>query len=496
MREYSDCSKWESLSIKKRCAIVSGVAATISAAADELTRLCGSDQRTDPVETIAAELLPLCSALRFIGRRGAGILKPKRLGILGRPAWLWGVQSEVHRDPHGRVLILGTWNYPLLLVGVQAAQALAAGNEVWIKPAIGSEAVTESMVRAFHDAGVPPSQLRQLDSSTESAVAAIDGGVDLIVLTGAASTGRKVLQAASRMLTPTIMELSGCDAVVVMPGADLTRTASAIHFGLNFNAGATCIGPRRLIVEDAMADGLCDALRARLQSQPPAIVHPTARETVAATVEQAIRDGAIDSLATFDAEQVRATGRIGPVVLDRVQRDDAIAAADLFAPVTSIIRVANIAAAVKIVNQCPYRLAASVFGPLSEASKLAAELRVGSVAINDMLVPTADPRVPFGGRGNSGFGVTRGAEGLLAMTVPRVIGRRRGRFALHLAPRRKSDAQTLIGALQLLHAGSLRERIHGLRRMVSAIRGTDTDNGNTRAADEQNSPHHQGEENA
>lgn len=133
-----------------------------------------------------------------------------------------------------------------------------------------------------------------------------------------------------------------------------------------------------------------------------------------------------------------------PLVLDQVRPQHSIASAYLFAPLASIIRVAQIADAESIVNDCPYRLAASVFGPASEAAKLAAKLKVGSVAINDLLVPTADPRLPFGGRGDSGFGVTRGGEGLLAMTVPTVISRRRGRFAPHLDPQPATNAQALM----------------------------------------------------
>jgi aldehyde dehydrogenase (NAD+) len=109
-----------------------------------------------------------------------------------------------------------------------------------------------------------------------------------------------------------------------------------------------------------------------------------------------------------------------------------------------------------------------VFGPAGEATMLAEELKIGSVVINDLLVPTADPRLPFGGRGNSGFGVTRGTEGLLAMTVPKVISRRTGRFAPHLGKQPATRAQDLLGALQLLHAGSLGQRLRGLRQMVAA----------------------------
>ena len=198
-------------------------------------------------------------------------------------------------------------------------------------------------------------------------------------------------------------------------------------------------------------------------------VHPAARDSAANIIEASIAAGAVVHGDPFDADALRSTGRMKPVILDQVQANSAIANADLFAPITSVIRVADSQEAVKIVNQCPYRLAASVFGPSEQADQVAAQLNVGSVCINDVIVPTADPRVPFGGRGQSGFGVTRGAEGLLAMTVPKVTSRRRGRFAPHLMPRKESDQQTLLGVLQWTHAKSF-GRFAGLRRMISASR--------------------------
>ncbi|MGI9471152.1 MAG: aldehyde dehydrogenase family protein [Rubripirellula sp.] len=471
MQQYSDHGDWISLSTKQRCAVMAHVAADIADTAQSLTSLSLNAQRVDPVETISGELLPLCSALRFLQKHGPKVLRPRRLGVSGRPGWLWGVRSKVRRDPRGKVLILGTWNYPLLLSGVQTAQALAAGNLVLLKPAIGSESVTAAMVESFYRAGVPRESLQQLDSSTESAISAIDQGVDLIVLTGAAETGRKVLRQAAESMTPTIMELSGCDAVVVLPGADLERTATSIAFGLNFNSGATCIGPRRIVAEAAEAETLSDLLRARFENLEPMEIHPAARRGLPDLIQRAIDSGANDVSHHFNRHELEATGRMLPLILSGVRPSDEIAATDIFAPVTSLIQVANIRDAVPIVNECPYRLAASVFGPKRPAEQIGNQLRVGSVAINDLIVPTADPRAPFGGRGQSGFGVTRGAEGLLAMTVPTVLAERRGNFAPHLHSRKPTDAQTLLGALQLLHAGSLGKRWAGLRKMVSASSG-------------------------
>ena len=470
MPQYSDQGKWELLSAKQRCAIVGRVAAQIADVANELASLSLSDQRKDPVETITAELLPLCSALRFISRRGGKILRDRRHGFWGRPGWLWGVRSVVQRDPHGTVLILGTWNYPLFLPGVQIAQALAGGNQVTLKPAIGCEAISESLINAFHRAGVPMSALKQLDSDTRAAEKAIESGVDLVVLTGSAKTGSHVLQQTAQTATATIMELSGCDAVVVLPETrNIDHVAQCVDFGLRFNSGATCIAPRRLIAEPTEADKLVSALRLRFANAEPMQVHPAARPTVTEIVPRAISRGAVDVLNRFDQGNFERTGKLFPLILDQVQPEDEITATDLFAPVTSIIRVPRISDAVQIVNDCPYRLAASVFGPSRIASQFGRQLRVGSVCVNDLIVPTADPRVPFGGRGRSGFGVTRGAEGLLDMTVPTVLSQRRGKFAPHLRSRQPSDAQTLIGALQLLHSGTLGKRWRGIRKMVSAV---------------------------
>ncbi|MDB4634857.1 aldehyde dehydrogenase family protein [Rubripirellula sp.] len=484
----SPANDWESWPLRQRCRLIGRVAAAIAARAAELTDLASTDQRVDPVETITAELLPTCSALRFIARRGSGVLRTRAYNALGRPAWLWGVRSRVYRKPRGKVLVLGTWNYPIFLPGVQAAQALAAGNSVLLKPAVGCEQVTSCLIDAFYEAGVPESALRMLPSGAESAIQAIDNGVDLIVLTGASETGRKVLRQAAETVTPTIMELSGCDAVVVLPGADIARVADCIVFGLKFNAGATCIAPRRIIAEQREADLLKTALRERLDQAGWATVHAAARKEAAKRISSAISAGAVDVLGRYDETQLLDCGKMTPVFLDGVNPRDEIAAADLFAPITSLLRVSSIGEAIEIVNQCPYRLAVSIFGSGKIADSVAVQLDVGTVCINDLIVPTADPRLPFGGRGKSGFGVTRGEDGLLAMSVPATISRRHGKFAPHLQPRQPMDAQTLLGALQLLHARTLMERCSGLKNMIAAAKTGRGDGANHQKQEPQATP--------
>jgi aldehyde dehydrogenase (NAD+) len=104
-------------------------------------------------------------------------------------------------------------------------------------------------------------------------------------------------------------------------------------------------------------------------------------------------------------------------------------------------------------------LGATVFGRRRGAEALAAKVRAGCVVVNDMIVPTADPRLPFGGRGRSGFGVTRGLEGLLAMTTIKAIAVRRGRWLPHLERPHPDDARLMADYLRMAHGGSWRERI-------------------------------------
>ncbi len=462
--------------LRERCKRIAKVAAQFADNADEWTRLCRRSWRENSLETISGELLPLCSALRWIGRRGPSLLRPKRLGVFGRPLWLWGVRNEVHRQPHGEVLILGTWNYPLLLVGTQIAQALAAGNRVLFKPAEGCEALSERLVQAFYECGIPGDALQLLDSSKETAVATIDAGVDLIVLTGSAATGKAIFRQAAETLTPMILELSGCDAVLVLPGSDLKRAADAIAFGLSFNSGATCIGPRRLIGRDHEVEGVLQHLLPTLALSPELAIHPAAQGEVGRVISQCLESGGEDRTGRYSQKDFEESGRMAPLVIDRINAGDAIANTDLFAPVLSAIRVKEIKDAIEIINDCRYRLAASVFGPPSDARSVGSELSVGSTTINDLIVPTADPRVSFGGRGDSGFGVTRGESGLLAMTVPVLKGRRVIRFTPHLVFRSASDAQTLLGALRLMHGSSIRSRFAGLRRLVSSVMRGRNDN--------------------
>lgn len=465
---------WQAMGHRGRCRIVASARHPLAAACDELVSLCRSPTRSDPIETIASELIPLCAALKFIGRRGPSVLRSERVGAIGRPIWLWGVRSEIQRVARGDVLVLAAWNYPLLLAGVQIAQALAAGNRVYFKPAPGCESVGQRLVEMFWQAGVPPAILQPIPSAAQSAIDLIDRGVDLVVLTGSSVTGRAVLRQCSETLTPTILELSGCDAVIIGADADLQLAAKAIRFGLMFNGGATCIGPRRILVAKDVKSRLVDLLRSAFENVPPVSIHDSAIDSVRETLEEMQRCGATDLLSPSSSVGPFDASSFYPILFDQVSADSPIAHRDLFAPIASLIDYDTDSEAIAIVNRCRYRLAASVFGSPGWAGSIANRLQVGTVVINDIVFPTADPRLPFGGRGESGFGVTRGAQGLLEMTLPRVIASHRGKVHVHLAARTENDFLALASSLTLIH-GRFGQKWAALRRLCSGVKWPSAD---------------------
>ena len=402
--------------------------------------------RTRP-ESLAAEILPLADACRFLEREAAALLKPHRLGARGRPGWLFGVTAEVRRDPLGLVLIIAPSNYPLLLAGVQLIQALAAGNAVLVKPAPGCTAPMAVLARWLADAGLPDGVLTILGESPADAEAAIEAGVDKVVLTGSAETGRRVMARLADKLAPATMELSGNDAVFVLPRAQSDFVARALAFGLRFNGSATCIAPRRVFVTRDKASALERALTERIASLPQIPVPLPVRAKLARLVDDALAKGA----RLIGPNPSTENPTLSPFVVANAQPHMALLGEDVFAPILALVTVADMEEALRLAAHCPYALGASIFGPEPEARALANRVDAGAVTINDVIAPTADPRLPFGGRHRSGWGVTRGAEGLLEMTQVKTISVSAGRFRPHHDPFAEGDEALLLAWLRSAH---------------------------------------------
>lgn len=454
---------WASTPIAARLDILRAARHELARSCEQLVDAIPANLHRTRADSYAAEVLPLLSACRFLEDEARKILKRRRLGKKGLPFWLAGIDSTIERVPFGSILIIAPGNYPLFLAGVQALQALAAGNAVVWKPGAGGQAVADVFRLALGRAGLPESLLRITDESTGTAIAEVEARPDKIFFTGSSQAGRAVLHMAAERTIPVVAELSGCDAVVVLESADPARVVDALEFGMRLNGSATCMAPRRLFLVGSNHEALVAKLLERFARMDTVDVAPRTRVQLKALVENAELLGAT------------VVGNVGaremsPILVLNGIPEMGIAQADVFAPVLTVIPVANMQHLTRVEEACPFGLTAAIFGDERTALELGRQLNVGTVLVNDLIVPTADPRVPFGGRRESGFGTTRGAEGLLEMTVAKVTSIRKGTSTRHYQQTGDTHEQLFRGAVAISHGAGLGERFAGLRRMIAAAK--------------------------
>lgn len=457
---------WAAASVRTRLQVIRRFRHLLAEQAESVAiSAVGSSQR--PVaEILTSEIIPLADASHFLERAAEKVLASRHVGRRGRPLWLGGVNSVVHREPFGLVLVIAPSNYPIFLPGVQVLQALAAGNAVLLKPGPGGTGATHELARLLNVAGLPASLLRVLPELPEAAQVVIRAGVDKVFFTGSATTGTKILAELALLAIPSAMELSGCDAVIIRADADLELAVRALVFGLRLSSGQTCIAPRRVFVARAVATEFEGRLAQALSDCAPVTFSPAQRERLFPLLLQALAQG-----AHFLSGKIQPSADIiGPVVIAGAKPSLPLLREDIFAPLLTILTVADDDEAIAFANDCPYALGATIFTrDEMVARSLATRLNVGGVIINDLITPTADARLPFGGRKLSGFGLTRGPEGLLEMTTTKVVTQRSGRWRPHYDVPRADDADFFCAYLNTAHGADWRVRFDGLRRIVRAL---------------------------
>ncbi|HEY7424348.1 MAG TPA: aldehyde dehydrogenase family protein [Gemmataceae bacterium] len=461
---------WRRLPIRRRLLPVQALRHLL---VGECARLCAAvaqDVDKPAEETLACEVLPLADACRFVERRAARLLRPRSRRL--RPLWLFGERDTVYRRPRGVVGIIGTWNYPLFLNGTQMVQALAAGNAVLWKPSEAAPASAAALHALMRRAGFPAELCPMLDATREAGQALTDAAVNHVVFTGSAATGRAIARKLGERLISSTLELSGCDALFVLEDADVPLAARAAWFGATLNRGQTCLAVRRAFVQRPVYTAFCEALR-ELASRASSVCLTLPAQ--ARLAEQLVRD----ALAGGGRLLIEAPPDEGDACTPRVVIDArpemALCREASFAPLTAVLPFDSVEEVLSMERRCPYALGASIFaGEERRAVRLAAELRAGMVAVNDVIVATAHPATPFSGHGDSGWGVTQGEEGLLEMTVPQVVSVRGGRFRPHydLAMGQGAERQTemLRGLLESAHAATLGQRLRGWWRLLRGVR--------------------------
>ena len=333
--------------------------------------------------------------------------------------------SQVVYDPLGIVLAVMPWNYPFWQVMRFAAPALAAGNGVVLKHANNVPQCALALEEVMRDAGAPDGLFTTLLVEASEVKGLIkDRRIAAVTLTGSTPVGKLVAAQAGAVLKKQVLELGGSDAFIVLADADLEVAAKAAVKARFQNMGQSCISAKRFIVVDAVADRFADlfcAHAAQLKLGDPmqrdVSIGPMARANLRtelhAQVERSITQGA--TLRLGGAPLSGPGFFYPPTVLDHVSADMAAGCEETFGPVAAILRVPDTEAAIELANSLDYGLGAGLWTQdIDQARQLARRIEAGAVFINGLVA--SDPRYPFGGIKQSGYGRELGVHGAREFT--------------------------------------------------------------------------------
>jgi betaine-aldehyde dehydrogenase len=335
------------------------------------------------------------------------------------------------KEPFGVVAAIVPFNYPLLLMAWKVAPALAAGNTVIIKPADQTPLSTLRLTAAFEV--LPPGVVGIVTGTGEETGEALvrHPHVDMIAFTGSTRVGKHIMRLAAETLKKVNLETSGIDPFIVCEDADLEVAARGAVWARYLNAGQVCTSAKRFYVVDEIAD----AFVARFAELARAIVvgDPRRPETDMGPLisrEAHVRvSGAIEQARTEGARLVHGGDRpaglarghfLEPTVLDGVRHGSTVTREEVFGPVAAIVRVRDVAEAIRLANDSDYGLGANIYtNNLRYVMQAMEEVKAGTFWVNDPL--TDNEAGPFGGMRQSGIGRELGEEGLEAFREPKHV---------------------------------------------------------------------------
>ena len=389
---------------------------------EELLAAMRADLGKPAVEARLTDLSFVAAEIDVMLRHLEAWSRPERVGM---PLAQQPGHATIVREPLGVALVIAPWNYPVQLLLVPMAAAIAAGNCVVGKPSEISPATSAAIARLVR---------RHLDAR---GVAIVEGGpeetqslleqrFDTIFYTGNGRVGRIVMEAAAKHLTPVTLELGGKSPVLVDADADLEVAARRIAWGKFLNAGQTCVAPDYVLVHERVESRLVDALRRtlgtfygpdpRTSNDYARIVNDRHFERLAGLL--AATSGAV----VIGGEQDKAERYLAPTVVTGVPPDDPLMDDELFGPVLPVLRVADMDEAVKYVASRPKPLALYVFSSSKDTvDRVLASTSSGSVGVNLTVQQVAIPALPFGGVGASGMGAYHGRQGFETFSHRRAV---------------------------------------------------------------------------
>jgi succinate-semialdehyde dehydrogenase / glutarate-semialdehyde dehydrogenase len=406
---------WRKTSFEERRGLMRGAAKLLREREVELARLM-AEEMGKPVRDGRAEAQKCALVCDFYADKAEEFLAPRQVPTDAR-------LSMVRHDPLGPILAVMPWNFPLWQVFRFAAPYLMAGDVGLLKHASNTPGCALAIEAIFKDAGFPEGVFQTLLIESSAVEAVIrDVRVAGVTLTGSVKAGRAVGRVAGDALKPCVLELGGSDPFIVLEDADLDAAAAGAARGRLINNGQSCIAAKRFIVLDSVHDAFVERLTAALDKVK--MGDPMKEDTDVGPMARADLRDELHELVTRTIKQGATLVRGGrvpsgpgafypPTLLTGVTPEMAAAREETFGPVAPVIRARDLEHAIAIANGTEFGLGGSLWTrDLARALEIVPRIESGHVSVNGIV--KSDPRLPFGGVRDSGFGRELSAEGILA----------------------------------------------------------------------------------
>jgi acyl-CoA reductase-like NAD-dependent aldehyde dehydrogenase len=421
---------WAKVTIRDRCAKLRWLRDGIMASRNELVDTVVRESGKPRVEALFADIFVALDSAEYWSRNAARVLCTQRVSHHSTAAK--AKRGYLAYDPLGVIAIISSWNYPLAIPLSQIIPAVVAGNAVVCKTSDFTPHCGALIEKLFIDAGFLKDLVTIVQGGAEVGQALVDASPDKVLFTGSVATGRRVAEACAKRLIPSVLELGGKDAMIVLADAELEVASSAAVWGSYTNCGQVCLSVERLFVEQPVAErfaALCVEKTKKLRlgpgSDPSTDVGPLIRpehvRRMIDLVDDAVSRGA-NVLCGGSARPELGPNFFEPTVIAGVDSSMRLFQEETFGPILAIQVVRDAKQAITQANDSPFALAASIWTKDKDRGMaLAAELRAGAVMVNDAISYFGIAEAPHGGCGASGWGRTHGKAGLLEMVQMKYI---------------------------------------------------------------------------